>query len=167
MARPLLFPRVPNLYIYIYRLSRFFHPTRDNLEKIKNKIRSFSIQLFLYRRIHRSPSITGDDLKVFLFFFLFSNSWKALATQCENNNGFDGNIVDGLDIPLYDFFYSFSFMCTCTPKLSLNGLRYSMQDKRHERSFPSRLIFDMHGLLVERIRLEGIYEYTLGGMDKN
>lgn len=59
------------IYIYIYRLSRFFHPTRDNLEKIKNKIRSFSIQLFLYRRIHRSPSITGDDLKVFLFFFCF------------------------------------------------------------------------------------------------
>lgn len=70
----------------------------------------------------------------------------------------------------YTIFFTVFLLCVHvrhSTKLSLNGLRYSMQDKRHERSFPSRLIFDMHGLLVERIRLEGIYEYTLGGMDKN
>lgn len=71
----------------------------------------------------------------------------------------------------YTIFFTVFLLCVHvrhSTKLSLNGLRYSMQDKRHERSFPSRLIFDMHGLLVERIRLEGIYEYMpLGGMDKN
>lgn len=98
---------------------------------------------------------------------MFSNSWKALATQCENNNGFDGNIVDGLDIPLYDFFYSFSFMCTCTPFDEVIVKWVKIFDARQEARTKFSIAVDMHGLLVERIRLEGIYEYTLGGMDKN
>lgn len=41
-------------------------------------------------------------------------------------------------------------------------------DARQEARTKFSIAVDMHGLLVERIRLEGIYEYMpLGGMDKN
>lgn len=40
-------------------------------------------------------------------------------------------------------------------------------DARQEARTKFSIAVDMRGLLVERIRLEGIYEYTLGGMDKN